>query len=60
MDRVDPRLSATPQETLEKYLPLLLAGLIVWLAARSLRKLFWEAFGVLWVLYWTHPWHALW
>jgi hypothetical protein len=33
---------------------------IVWLAARGLRKLFWEASGLLWVLYWTHPWRTFW
>ena len=55
-----PGLSAEPRATLEKHLPLLLACVIVWLAARGLRKLFWEASGLLWVLYWTHPWRALW
>jgi hypothetical protein len=53
-------LSAGQRETLEKHLPLLLGCAIVWLAARGLRRLFWEASGLLWVLYWTHPWRALW
>lgn len=45
-----PNLSATQRETLEKYLPLLLAVGIGWLAARGLRKTLWSLFGMFWAL----------
>ena len=41
-------LSSVPRETLEKYLPLVLVAIIVWLMARGLRKMFWTAFGLFW------------
>ena len=36
------------RETLDKYLPLILVALIVWLATRGMRKMFWTAFGLFW------------
>jgi hypothetical protein len=41
-----PNLSDTQRGTLEKYLPLLLAIGVGWLAARSLKKAFWSLFGM--------------
>jgi hypothetical protein len=41
-------LSSSQRETLEKYLPLVIVALLVWFAARGLRKMFWTAFGLLW------------
>lgn len=43
-------LSASQRQTLEKYLPLLLAVGIGWLAARGLKKTFWSLFGMFWAL----------
>jgi len=45
-----PDLSTSQRETLEKYLPLLLAVGIAWLAALGLRKTFWSLFGMFWAL----------
>jgi hypothetical protein len=41
-------LSSSQRETLDKYLPLIIAALIVWLAARGMRRIFWTAFGLFW------------
>jgi len=41
-------LSPNQRETLDKYLPLVLVALIIWLAARGMRKMFWTAFGLFW------------
>ena len=41
-----PNLSASQRQALEKYLPLLLAAGIGWLAARGLKKTFWNLFGM--------------
>jgi hypothetical protein len=41
-------LSSGQRETLDKYLPLIIAALIVWLAARGMRRIFWTAFGLFW------------
>ena len=41
-------LSPGQRETFDKYLPLVLVALIVWLAARGMRKMFWTAFGLFW------------
>jgi len=40
--------SASQRETLDKYLPVVIAALLVWLAARGLRKVFWTGFGLFW------------
>ena len=41
-------LSPAQRETLDKYLPVLLVALVVWLAARGLRKLCWTGFAFFW------------
>ncbi len=41
-------LSSDQRATLDKYLPLVIAALLVWFAARGLRKMFWVAFGLFW------------
>ena len=41
-------LSSAQRETLQKYLPVVVVALLVWLAARGIRKLFWTAFGLFW------------
>ena len=38
------------RSTLEKHMPLLLGLLVALLAARALKKMFWTAFGMYWVL----------
>lgn len=43
-----PDLSATQRETLEKYLPIVLAVGVAWLAARGLKKSLWSLFGLYW------------
>jgi hypothetical protein len=40
--------SASQRETLDKYLPVIIAALLVWLAARGLRKVFWMGFAFFW------------
>ena len=41
-------LSPAQRETLDKYVPVLLVALLVWLAARGLRKVFWTGFAFFW------------
>ena len=41
-------LSPAQRDTLDRYLPVLLVALVVWLAARGLRKLFWTGFAFFW------------
>lgn len=41
-----PDLSATQRGTLEKYLPIVLAVGVAWLAARGLKKGLWSLFGL--------------
>jgi hypothetical protein len=41
-------LSPTQRETLDKYLPVVIVALLVWFAARGLRRMFWTAFGLFW------------
>jgi hypothetical protein len=41
-------LSPAQRETLDRYLPVVLVALLVWLAARSLRKVFWAGFALFW------------
>jgi hypothetical protein len=48
-------LPTPSRETLEKYLPVLLAIVVAWLFARGLRKMFWTAFGMFWAFQWMHP-----
>jgi len=45
-----PDLSSNQRELLEKYLPLLLAIGVGWLAARGLKKTFWSLFGMFWAV----------
>ena len=51
-----PRLDLSPsqRETLEKFLPLILVGVVLWLAARGIRKMFWTAFGLFWAFGGVH------
>lgn len=39
------------RETLEKYLPVIIAIAVAWLLARGLRKSFWTLFGLSWAFY---------
>jgi len=48
-------LSASQRETLEKYLPLVVVAILVWFAARGLKKMAWTAFGLFWAFHWVHP-----
>jgi hypothetical protein len=43
-------LSASQRQTLETYIPLLIADGIGWLAERGLKKTFWSLFGMFWAL----------
>jgi hypothetical protein len=38
------------RSTLEKHLPLLLGLLVVLLAGKALKRMFWAAFGMYWAL----------
>lgn len=49
-----PALSPTLQSTLEKYLPAVLAIVVVWLLARGFKKLFWNLFGLYWAFHALH------
>jgi hypothetical protein len=52
--------TAPQRETLEKYLPVILAIAVAWLLARGLRKMFWSAFGLFWAFHGMHGfrfWH---
>ena len=48
------------RETLEKYLPLILAVAVAWLLARGLRKMFWTAFGLFWAFHGSGASRFLW
>jgi hypothetical protein len=45
-----PDLSNNQRELLEKYLPLLIALGVGWLAARGIKKTFWTLFGMFWAV----------
>jgi len=47
--------TAPQRETLEKYLPVILAIAAAWLLARGLKKMFWASFGLYWAVQWMHP-----
>ncbi|HKE49413.1 MAG TPA: hypothetical protein VKB52_15210 [Rhodanobacteraceae bacterium] len=49
-------LTSAQRETLEKVLPLVVVAILVWFAARGLRKMFWTAFGLFWAF---GGWHSL-
>ena len=49
-------LSSAQRETLDKYLPLIVVAILVWFAARGVRKMFWTAFGLFWAF---GGWHSL-
>ena len=53
-------LRTPSRETLEKYMPVLLALVVAWLVARGLKKMFWTAFGLFWAFGWMHPFRHLW
>jgi hypothetical protein len=46
-------LSIEQRETLNRWLPTILVALGIWLLARGIRRAFWAAFGLAWVMYWT-------
>jgi len=39
------------RETLEKYLPVIIAIVVAWLLARGLKKMFWTVFGLFWAFH---------
>jgi len=41
-------LSSNQRDTLEKYLPLMFVALLIWFAAKGLRRMFWMAFAMFW------------
>ncbi|MEP6882785.1 MAG: hypothetical protein ABI866_12375 [Dokdonella sp.] len=43
-------LSIEQRETLNRWLPTILVIAAVWLLARGLKRLFWAAFGIGWVM----------
>lgn len=49
-----PNIASPSRDTLEKYLPVLMAIAIAWLCARGLKKMFWIAFGLFWAFHWLH------
>ncbi|GAA0703801.1 hypothetical protein [Dokdonella soli] len=55
-----PDLSSPQRETLEKYLPFVLAIAVAWLLARGLKKLFWTAFGLFRAFHWSGLGHHGW
>jgi hypothetical protein len=54
-----PNLTDPQRETLEKYLPVLLAIGIAWLFARGLKKTMWSAFGLYCAFHWSGAFHFL-
>lgn len=52
-------LSQSQRDTLEKYLPLVVVALLAWFAARSLKRLFWTAFGLFWAFGGLHGFRHL-
>jgi len=59
LDTLVQDLRSPSRETLEKYLPIVLAILAAWLLARGLKKMFWTAFGLFWAFAWMHPFRHL-
>ena len=53
-------LSIEQQETLRRWLPLVLAIGAGWLLLRGIRKLFWVAFGLAWAFTWSGGWLFFW
>ncbi|HET8899197.1 MAG TPA: hypothetical protein VFN09_10540 [Rhodanobacteraceae bacterium] len=52
------QLTNEQRQTLDKYLPWMLAALVAWLFTRGLRRMFWTLFGIFWIMHWTGGWHA--
>ncbi len=52
----DHDASASNQQL--RTLLLIGAAFVAWKAWRGLRSLFWMAFGIGWVMFWTHGWHG--
>lgn len=50
MNVQSPDLSSNQRELLDKYLPLLIAIGVGWLAARGIRKTLWSLFGMFWAV----------
>lgn len=54
-----PDLSEAQRETLDKYLPIVLAIAVAWIAARGIKKMFWTAFGLFWAFRASGIFHLL-
>ena len=50
MNVQSPDLSSNQRELLDKYLPLLIAIGVGWLAARGIKKTLWSLFGMFWAV----------
>ena len=46
-------LSIEQRETLGRWLPTILVIAAVWLLAHGIKRLFWAAFGIGWVIFWS-------
>lgn len=50
-------VTAEQRQTLDKYLPWILAFVAAWLVGRGLKKMMWRLVGLGWVFYWTGGMH---
>jgi hypothetical protein len=46
-------VTAEQRQTLDKYLPWILAAVAAWFFTRGLKRTFWKLFGIAWVIYWS-------
>jgi len=46
-------LSIDQRETLNRWLPTLLAVVVVWFVARRIKRFFWAVFGIGLVMFWA-------
>lgn len=46
-------LSAEQRETMQKWLPVILAIVGIWWLARGMKNMFWTAFGLFWAYHWA-------
>lgn len=46
-------LSIQQRETLHRWLPTILVAIAIWFVARGIKRAFWAAFGLAWVVHWT-------
>ena len=49
--------SSSQRETLGRWLPLVVVAVLAWFALRSMRRLFWLAFGLFWAFGGAHSLH---